>query len=230
MISSLKVIDTFEKKINKKANTWCLHTSPKSQLKSTKLCELKSWLDMSDRLELVPYIWPLTTYKITEFLQRMFAESITIKSSHGEIVGFKMSSSFDFQYVNFLGIPYAKPPIGHLRFKVRQCLIDRQSISFIFHSGPRTTRSVDTTITCYSRNNGLSERCLHFTVRWFGRLSTHEYLHERCETENSPTGYGIFAWRCIYVWFEFKGSLQSRIFAEERRCSNCSQLSIGNFR
>lgn len=74
---------------------------------------------MKDRLELATYIWPLATYKISEFFKRIFGESITIKSSHGEIVGVKMSSSYGFHYINFLGVPYAKPPIGSLRFKVR---------------------------------------------------------------------------------------------------------------
>lgn len=80
---------------------------------------LKTWLDMKDQLELLRYMWPLATYKISEFLKRIFGETVTIKSSHGEIVGVNMRSPYGFDYLNFLGIPYAKPPVGKLRFKVR---------------------------------------------------------------------------------------------------------------
>lgn len=85
---------------------------------------------MKDRLELAAYIWPLATYKISEFFKRIFGESITIKSSHGEIVGVKMSSSYGFHYINFLGVPYAKPPIGNLRFKVRIFFFGKIGIVF----------------------------------------------------------------------------------------------------
>lgn len=73
---------------------------------------------MSEKLELCTYLWPLATYKISEFLKRMFGESVKIKSSHGEIIGTKMSSTYGFHYFNFLGVPYGKPPVGTLRFKV----------------------------------------------------------------------------------------------------------------
>lgn len=84
---------------------------------------------MKEQLELVSYMWPLATYKISEFFKRIFGESVTIKSSHGEIVGVKIHSPYGFHYMNFLGIPYGKPPVGKLRFKVK--ISSNQSIEHI---------------------------------------------------------------------------------------------------
>lgn len=75
---------------------------------------------MKEDLDLLPLAWPAVVYTISEFLKRKFGQSVTIKSSLGEIVGIKMSAAEGFEYINFLGVPYAKPPIGSLRFKVRE--------------------------------------------------------------------------------------------------------------
>lgn len=56
---------------------------------------------------------------ITEDFYRYFQrEEIIVRLTSGQVRGFKIASSFDYEYYNFLGIPYAKPPIGELRFKV----------------------------------------------------------------------------------------------------------------
>lgn len=86
---------------------------------------------MQEKLELIPYIWPVTRYAVSEFFKRILSDSVKIKSSHGEIIGFEMSSPFGFRYKNFLGVPYAKPPIGNLRFKVSKTLLSRRSSSSI---------------------------------------------------------------------------------------------------
>lgn len=45
-------------------------------------------------------------------------EQVTVKTKSGIVKGFKIASHYNYRYFNFLGIPYAKPPIGDLRFKV----------------------------------------------------------------------------------------------------------------
>lgn len=45
-------------------------------------------------------------------------EEVTVRIKAGQVKGFKIASSYNYQYYNFIGIPYAKPPIGELRFKV----------------------------------------------------------------------------------------------------------------
>lgn len=43
---------------------------------------------------------------------------------HGDIRGFLEKSSKGRSFYSFLGIPYAKPPIGNLRLKVREQLFN----------------------------------------------------------------------------------------------------------
>lgn len=123
-----------------------------------KLCELKTSLDMKDQLQLATYLWPIAAYKISEFFKRIFGEFVTIKSSHGPITGVKMSSNLGFHYINFLGIPYAKPPTGDLRFKVSLgCKIGFINyISFGFVIGSRTSRTMGRAFPSSFRNCGLS--------------------------------------------------------------------------
>lgn len=45
-------------------------------------------------------------------------EEVTVKIKSGFVKGFKISSHYDYRFFNFIGIPYAKPPVGELRFKV----------------------------------------------------------------------------------------------------------------
>lgn len=67
-----------------------------------------------------PFIWNIFLYKIVEFFQILFCKKITVNTSAGRVIGYKTKSPFDFDYNNFIGIPYAEPPIGSLRFKVNQ--------------------------------------------------------------------------------------------------------------
>lgn len=56
---------------------------------------------------------------IVNYYRQCLSDIITITTNSGPVKGYKTPSSCDhYQYINFLGIPYAKPPIGELRFKV----------------------------------------------------------------------------------------------------------------
>nr|ACI16653.1 esterase 1 [Liposcelis bostrychophila] len=44
-------------------------------------------------------------------------ETVNVKTAEGELKGRKLQSAFDKTYYRFQGIPYAKPPVGKLRFK-----------------------------------------------------------------------------------------------------------------
>lgn len=43
---------------------------------------------------------------------------VTAFTEYGLVKGVKKTSVLDCSYNAFLGIPYAKPPVGDLRFKV----------------------------------------------------------------------------------------------------------------
>lgn len=45
--------------------------------------------------------------------------STVVKTSYGSLKGLERVSKYDgTKYLSFQGIPYAKPPVGDLRFKV----------------------------------------------------------------------------------------------------------------
>jgi hypothetical protein len=45
---------------------------------------------------------------------------VTVTLEQGAVKGQRIESIRDRQMLAFLGVPYAKPPVGDLRFKVRQ--------------------------------------------------------------------------------------------------------------
>lgn len=71
-------------------------------------------------MELVPYILPYSSYKLSELYKKYVkGHSVIAKTSLGPIKGLETISYTGYKYIEFRGIPYAKPPIGKLRFKVR---------------------------------------------------------------------------------------------------------------
>lgn len=68
--------------------------------------------------EICSFAWSFTNGKLIEFYRHYFSEVITVVTKSGPVKGYKLPSSFDYHYINFFGIPYAKPPVGDLRFKV----------------------------------------------------------------------------------------------------------------
>lgn len=48
----------------------------------------------------------------------MKPDTIIVETNYGPVRGLKRTSAVGDQFFSFRGIPYAKPPIGELRFKV----------------------------------------------------------------------------------------------------------------
>lgn len=61
---------------------------------------------------------PFVTYKIRSLYQKFVGKSVRVETHLGPIVGLQVQSMFDYKYIGFQGVPYAKPPIGDLRFRV----------------------------------------------------------------------------------------------------------------
>lgn len=68
--------------------------------------------------EILTLGWSAIKVLTEDFYHYFFHEDIIIDINAGRVRGYKISSSYNYKYYNFLGIPYAKPPIGDLRFKV----------------------------------------------------------------------------------------------------------------
>lgn len=62
---------------------------------------------------------------------RMTSEFVIVNTEYGKVRGKKTISALNTEYINFLGIPYAKKPIGELRFKVSLNLIKIKIFIFL---------------------------------------------------------------------------------------------------
>lgn len=48
------------------------------------------------------------------------SDKLTVTTNDGKVRGVKQKSTFSgAEYYSFFGIPYAQPPIGRLRFRVK---------------------------------------------------------------------------------------------------------------
>lgn len=79
--------------------------------------ELKNMASMrvSDIFSLM---WSITSSRLVDCCRNIKSEVVTVTTKAGLVKGYKVQSSFAYQYINFFGIPYGKPPVGDLRFKV----------------------------------------------------------------------------------------------------------------
>lgn len=72
-------------------------------------------LPLSEKLAI---LWSGAKSFIDDTIRYYQREEVIVKTKSGLVKGFKIASHYNYQYYNFLGIPYAKPPTGDLRFKV----------------------------------------------------------------------------------------------------------------
>lgn len=64
-------------------------------------------------------IWAKVKLVFTDYFAHRFGERILLPIKSGVVRGYRVNSSFNYSYMNFVGIPYARPPVGEFRFKVR---------------------------------------------------------------------------------------------------------------
>lgn len=69
-------------------------------------------------MEFASFLWPISNNKLSELYRKYFGRHVLVETSQGPVKGLEITSLFNYKYTSFLGIPYAKPPIGPLRFKV----------------------------------------------------------------------------------------------------------------
>lgn len=66
------------------------------------------------------YVLPFASYKLNQMYQRYKAPHVLVQTTLGPVRGLLVNSpEFGYNYAQFQGVPYAKPPLGELRFKVR---------------------------------------------------------------------------------------------------------------
>lgn len=69
---------------------------------------------------LLPIALAKAKLSAVDYYRQTSSDVITVTTNAGPVKGYKTPSSCEhYQYINFLGIPYAMPPVGELRFKVR---------------------------------------------------------------------------------------------------------------
>jgi carboxylesterase type B len=51
---------------------------------------------------------------------------VTVNTTYGSVKGIRKFACYGDEYVSFQGIPYMKPPVGKLRFRVEYHLFSRQ--------------------------------------------------------------------------------------------------------
>lgn len=77
-------------------------------------------------------IYSIIRYKVDEYHKLKYkSEKVIQKTNYGPVMGFKMPcTDYGYDYYSFQGIPYAKPPVGPLRFKASIHFVILQSFQF----------------------------------------------------------------------------------------------------
>nr|AAF14517.1 alpha E7 esterase [Haematobia irritans irritans] len=86
-------------------------------------------------------------------------ETHIVDTEYGKIKGVKRLTVYDDSFYSFEGIPYAKPPVGELRFKAPQRPVPWDGVKDCCHAA---SRSVQTDFI--SGNSSGSEDCLYLNV------------------------------------------------------------------
>ncbi|KAJ6640046.1 Esterase B1 [Pseudolycoriella hygida] len=89
------------------------------------------------------------------------SDSLIVKTNYGPVKGLSRKSVVGEQYISFRGIPYAKPPIGKLRFKDPQPIEPWTHTLDATKQGP-TSMGLD--FVSMTLNKGCSEDCLTLNI------------------------------------------------------------------
>lgn len=85
---------------------------------NTNRCDKGSWIEfISLWVYTVLYVKSYGSIKLARTLWTMSKPLVTVKE--GTLKGAVLKSALGLSYIAFRGIPFAAPPIGNLRFKVR---------------------------------------------------------------------------------------------------------------
>lgn len=79
---------------------------------------MKIFVDPLDFSEKAKIAWAGTKFFVDEAYRYSRREEVIVKIKSGRVKGYTLQSHYNYRYINFFGIPYAKPPLGDLRFKV----------------------------------------------------------------------------------------------------------------
>jgi para-nitrobenzyl esterase len=123
---------------------------------------------------------------LSAFLFVVSAVSIKVEIENGKIKGTRMKSEFVFYR-----IPYAKPPVGELRFQAPQPADDWQGVRDATTAGPM----------CFQRckpgeGSKMSEDCLHlnvFTRNLTGSQPVVVWIHGGAFIKGSSLNLGEFS-------------------------------------
>lgn len=134
--------------------------------------------------DVLSFAWTYTSSRVVDYYRHYFSEAITVTTKSGPVKGYKIVSSFDYNYYNFHGIPYAKPPVDELRFKVNIFFKETHLIycglitNWIIHQDPQPfepsteiineqhhrSSSIACQIDLMSQRPIGNENCLHLSV------------------------------------------------------------------
>lgn len=64
------------------------------------------------------YIVSLICNSSSNCVTRIMADKVQVTTRTGPVEGIEKKTRLGTDYISFQKIPYAKPPVGHLRFKV----------------------------------------------------------------------------------------------------------------
>lgn len=164
--------------------------------------------------ELVSFAWAGLKLLTEDCYRYFYREEVIVRIKAGQVKGYKIATSYNYQYYNFLGIPYAKPPIGKLRFKV--CTKNPKFYHwnykiwfvFIFGIGAPTIRTIK---WCYQWEictpwiNGMSTGFINYTNHsGNGKLSTFISVYTWHSAKCIEASNCLDSWWCIHLWIKFQ--------------------------
>lgn len=195
--------------------------------------------------QMLSFVWTVVNIFVHDFFRYWYREEIEVKTKSGLVKGFRIASSFDYRYFNFIGIPYAKPPLDELRFKVCKCVaralnyglcsmfLKCQLIIIIPKIGSAAIWAIKWSNQFEiwpPRIDGMASRFIDRYCNGNRRLSSSFSLYTWHPTKRAETSNGLDPWWRFFIRIEFQRPFRPRIFITWRCCSSCDELSRGRVR